>query len=234
MRYGYAQSAMANTNSNFVGKKFSCPGCQSKLKFTRTPKSVLQKCPNCRRRLRLQERQAAADQDELLKEAIESLIDWDAPEPKLYNYRMDPALDQCDSSDSAIWTFDQPWPKNTGEIVLENTEVLLNKNDLSGPLRSREMMMNGKYKRVTAFRTGQVEEIEVSGHWFDVTPFEQKVGILPRSVVRQVNRIPDAKRFTARINNIRLSVEAGVSIYELFIDMAIDTTPVPKMSRRRV
>lgn len=216
---------MANTNSNFVGKKFSCPGCQSNLKFTRAPKSLLQKCPNCRRRLRLQEKQAAASDDELLKDAIDSLIDASEPVEKPYNYRLDPALDQCVTVQPNIWEFDQPWPENAGEIVLENSEVVWNANALGGSLESRISLMNGKFRRVTVFRTGQVEEIEVTGHWYDVHPYEHKVGTLPRTVVRELNKMPHAKKFAARINTVQLVRQQEQPIYKLFIDLAIDTKP---------
>ena len=225
---------MANTNSSFVGKNFSCPGCQSNLKFTRAPKSLLQKCPNCRRKLRLQEKEAAASQDDLLKEAIDSLVDWEVTSKKAYNYRVDPILDQCVCPEPNVWKFDQPWPKNTGEILLKNSEVVYYAADGSGSAKARELLMNGTFKRVTAFRTGQVEELEVTGHWYDVHPYERKVGVLPRKVVRELNLIPEAKKFAARINTIELVVEDAVPVYKLFIDLAIDTTPAKRSSRRRI
>ena len=224
---------MANVNSNFVGKKFACPGCQSSLKFTRAPKSLLQKCPNCRRKLRLQEKHAAASQDDLLKDAIESLVDWDSPDENPYNYRRDPNLDNCDTTTPNIWKFSQPWPENTGELVLENTEVICSFQDANGAMQARELLMNGEFRRVTVFRTGQVEEIEVTGHWYDVHPFERKVGILPRKVVRELNLMPLAKKFTSRINTVHLTVEDDRPVFRLFIDLAIDTSAAKKAKSLR-
>lgn len=217
---------MANLNSNYVGKQFSCPLCQSNLKFTRAPKSLLQKCPNCRKRLRLQEKKAAASKDKLLQEAIDSLVDWTEPEKKSpYNYRLDPALDRCEMPKANHWKFAQPWPEYTGDVVMENVEVFSSFSDASGALQARQSLVNGKFRRVTVFRTGQVEEIEVTGHWYDVHPFEHKVGILQRKVVRELNKNPLAKKFAARINTIQLAMHDDQPYYQLFIDLAIDTTP---------
>ena len=211
---------MSDSGSGHLGKKFSCPGCQSNLKFTRPPSSQLYRCPSCRRKLRFQERRAAAEKDDLIKQAIDALVDWRLPE-KSYDYRMDPNLDVIDKSEPGIWKFAQPWPNEIKDIVFEAAEVVCNPADENGAVLSRRELLVGDYRRVSIYRTGQVEEIGVNGHWFNVRPHERKVGVLPRAVVRELNRMTTVKRFTARIHSIRVPREPVKGLVELYIDVAI-------------
>lgn len=212
---------MTIQNSSFLGKKFSCPSCRSQLKFRRPPKSLLQICPNCRRKLRLQEELAAVDQDELLKEAIELLVSSRTPK-KRYDYARDPELDRSQIGDGGVVTFDQPWPETAGEVVYQKAEVICTEFDFNRAASSRLAWMSGEFKRVSVFRTGQVEEIEVTGHWWDFEPHETKLGLLSRSVVRELNRNPLAKRFAARINCFQETTRNRQKYIELFIDLAVE------------
>jgi hypothetical protein len=205
-----------------MGKKYSCPGCHSKLKFTRPPTSQMLKCPNCRRKLRIQAYEAAAGHDELVKQAIQSLVKWNAPEDQPYDYRRDPGLDDFDDSQQGIWKFNQPWPEHTGEVVYENAEVLCNPNDITGAVHFRRMLRDNKFRRVTIYRTGEVEQMEVTGHWWDHEPHEGRIGLLPRVVVRQLNRLITARGFAARINTLKLVNRDGQDLVEVYIDIAVD------------
>lgn len=211
---------MSNSGSSFLGKKFSCPGCHSKLKFSRPPSSLLYRCPSCRRKLRFQERKAAAEEDDLIKQAIEALVDWKVPDSS-YDYRRDPKLDETDSSQPGYWKFNQPWPCHIFDIVLEGTEVFCNPLDTEGAVRARREMLDGEFRRVSIYRTGQVEEMAVNGHWWQVKLQERKVGILPRAVVRDLNRLTHVKRFTARINSMQLTHRPEGEFVKLFIDVAV-------------
>ncbi len=213
---------MSEPNSGFLGKKFSCPGCQSNLKFRRAPKSLLQTCPNCRRKLRLQEQAFEASKDDMLRMAIESLVDWNEPTSQAYDYRTDPLLDRIVCSSENSWKFDQPWPSESHQLVFERAEVLFNPRDMRSITHNRQLFFDGKCRRVTVFRTGEVEQIQVSGHWWDFELHECKLGLLPRWVVRELNLIPKAKVFAARINCLEKTVRADNDFLDLFIDLAIE------------
>lgn len=220
---------MSDRISQFLGQKFVCPQCQSKLKFLRPPTRQLLTCPNCRRKLRLQEQAAAASQDDQIKEAIDSLVSWKSTATKpAYNYEKDPMLDRVDTSSPGIWKFDQPWPNNVHQVVMEGTEVACIPSDIAGTAQARKQMLDGIFRRVTVFRTGQVEEMAVDGHWWDFESHEKKVGILSRPVVRELNRVLTAKRFAARINSIQQTTRDNQEYFELFIDLAIDDSPKQK------
>ena len=214
---------MSDSGSSYLGKKFSCPGCQSSLKFSRPPSSMLYRCPSCRRKLRIQERQAAAENDELVKQAIDALVDWKLPD-KSYDYRIDPKLDRVDKSTPGVLKFNQPWPGDIKEIVFEKTEVVCNPHDTNGAVRSRREMIDGEFRRVDIYRTGQVEEMAVNGHWWQVRPQARKVGILPRSIVRELNRMTNVTSFAARINSMHLPQSKSEDPIALFIDVAIAKT----------
>ena len=214
---------MSESGSSYLGKKFSCPGCHSSLKFKRPPSSLLYRCPSCRRKLRFQERKAAAEEDDLIKQAIEALVDWKVPE-KTYDYRRDPKLDLLVEGEPGVLQFDQPWPCPIQEIVLEATEVVCNPLDTKGTIHSRQEMLDGEFRRVTIFRTGQVEEMAVNGHWWQVRLQERKVGILPRAVVRELNRMTKVKKFAARIHSMKPTTTDSGNLVELFIDVAVVET----------
>ena len=160
-----------------------------------------------------------------MKEAIESLVGWKASEKKKYDYRVDPQLDRVDASTPGRWVFDQPWPENIHDVVMERTEVLFNKRDAQAIARCRKLMFEGLFRRVTVFRTGEVEQIEVTGHWWDHEPHDAKVGMLARSVVRELNRNPRARRFAARINYMQEAMYHDQECLALYIDLAIDERP---------
>ncbi len=170
----------------------------------------------------MQDRAAAASKDELLKEAIESLVDWKEPEKKKYDYRIDPRLDQVDATTPGLWIFDQPWPENVHEVVMEQIEVFVKPRDTSAIARCRKLMFGGLFRRVTVVRTGVVEQMEVTGHWWDHDPHHAKIGMLSRSVVRELNRNPRGKRFAARINRIQEATYNDQDCLALYIDLAID------------
>ena len=214
---------MTESGSSYLGKKFSCPGCQSNLKFSRPPSSMLYRCPSCRRKLRFQERKAAAEKDVLVKQAIDALVDWQRPEES-YDYRIDPKLDSIVESTPGILKFDQPWPNEVKDIVLEATEVVCSPHDTNGTVLSRKEMLAGEFRRVTIYRTGQVEEMGVNGHWIKVGHQERKVGVLPRKIVRELNRLTSVKRFAARINSMKMSEGTDSGFVELFIDVAVVET----------
>lgn len=219
---------MSDRVSQYLGKKFACPGCQAHLKLRRPPTRQLLTCPNCRRKLRLQEQAATESKDDLFKEAIESLVAWRGPDNEPYNYRKDPRLDRVDTSRPGVWKFDQPWPEHVHQMVIERAEVLFNPFEVDGTVRSRQLLLDGSFRRVTVIRTGEVEEMEVTGHWWDFEPHENKLGLLPRSVVRELNRIVTAKRFAARINCLQQNIHENQEVLELFVDVAIDESPEPK------
>lgn len=219
---------MSSLNSSYVGKKFACPGCQSNLKFRRPPKTLLQTCPHCRRKLRLQDEAAAAAKDDLVRMAIESLVNSREPVEKPYDYARDPLLDTVDDSMPGIWKFDQPWPQTVDEILIENAEVVCHPLDEQRAMQSRKMFLGGKYKRVTVFRTGQVEQMQVSGHWWDHQPHEMKLGLLARSIVRELNRRPLAKQFVARVNHVNRVLCDKKEIFEMFVDVALDNPEATK------
>jgi len=216
---------MPENHSQYLGKKYSCPGCHRQLKFRRPPTTLLQTCPNCRRKLRLQDREAAASNDELLREAIDSLIKWEEPTDEPYEYRRDPKLDVITELDGGIFQFNQPWPEVAGEVVYENAEVLFNHEDSYGSVLARKAMFEGQFRRVTVVRTGQVEEMAVMGHWWGPEHHEAKIGLLERSVVRILNRIVTAKNFVAIINRIERTTIASKRHLNFFVNLAIDTTP---------
>lgn len=211
---------MTDSQSRYIGKKFNCPSCQSSLKFSRPSSSMLYRCPSCRRKLRLQERQAAAEKDALVQQAIDALVDWQLPE-KSYDYRTDPDLDRVVESHPGVLIFDQPWPARVGDIVLEAAEVICNPSDVNGAVLSRKELACGEFRRVTIYRTGQVEEMAVNGHWLKITPQEHKVGVLPRKVVRELNRLTSVKKFAARINSMKISRDSSDALVELYIDVAV-------------
>ncbi len=213
---------MSDQDSKYLGRKYSCPGCQSKLKFTRPPTSQLLSCPNCRRRLKLQNYAAAASKDEMLKEAIKALVESKVPDVEPYDYRKDLRLDHVDCSTAGVWKFDQPWPESVHEVVVESAEVLFNPLDTCGVVRARRLLLDGKFRRVTVFRTGQVEEIQVNGHWWDIDLHEGKLGLLSREVVRKLNQRIVARQFAARINRMQQVTRQGQEFLELFVDVAID------------
>ena len=226
---------MAENPSKYLGKKYACPGCHSQLKFRRAPTRLLQTCPNCRRKIRLRDRESAANQDELLREAIDSLVQWKEPDDVPYDYRRDPKLDCAKETESGIWKFDQPWPEEAGDVVHEDAEVLFNPEDTYGTVLARKALFEGEFRRVTAVRTGQVEEMQIVGHWWsEVQPHEAKIGLLERVVVRGLNRIVTAKNFITRINRVQRKIIEQKKHLEFFVDLAIDTRkPESKSNSRR-
>ena len=225
---------MSGRDVRVFGRRFACPGCHALLRFQRPPTSLLQTCPNCRKVLKLQERQAAANHDEELKAALDSLSSWKPKEKKNVEYNRDPRLDVIDDSISGLWQFDQPWPAHTGDVVLDRVEVLVDAAYGDEARRQRHSLLHGYHRRVSVFRTGEVEEIAVTGHWWehrDHQSHEGSMGALPRPVVRELNRIPSTPAFAARINCFRQTPESN--ILELFIDLAIDNTPRQKKKTRR-
>ena len=213
---------MSEQTSTYIGKKFSCPGCKASLKFRRPPKRLLQTCPHCRRKLRLQYEAAAQAKDDLVREAIELLVNSRQPVKKAYDYTRDPLLDNVDESEPGILRFDQPWPKTIEEVVIENAEVVCHRLDEERALTARKTLLSGKFKRVTVFRTGQVEQMEVTGHWWDHTHHESKLGLLERKIVRELNRRPLARNFAARINHVDQIVKDRKEWLKFYVDLAID------------
>ena len=184
---------------------------------------MLYRCPSCRRKLRFQERQAAAEKDVLVKQAIDALVNSQRAEES-YDYRIDPKLDSIVEAKPGILKFDQPWPDKVEDVVLEATEVVCNTHDTHGALLSRKELLRGEFRRVTIYRTGQVEEMGVNGHWVKVAHQERKVGVLPRKIVRELNRMTSVKRFAARINSMKWSGGVEDGLVELFIDVAVAET----------
>jgi hypothetical protein len=228
---------MSNRDTRVFGQKYACPGCHSLLKFRQPPKSALHTCPHCRRILKLQERKAAASEDDLLKEALDSLLSWNPEDKPVYEYARDPRLDELDDSRPGLWTFRQPWPEHVHQVVMERTKVAIDPSDPSGCLQHRRCLLKGYHRRVTVYRTGEVEEIAVTGHWWerrDQMHHECRLGILPRKVVRELNRIPSTPVFAARINCLQKSELQGYPVLDLFIDLAVDETPVKKLRLRRI
>jgi hypothetical protein len=219
---------MSDRVSKYLGKKYACPGCQAHLRFRRPPKKSLLTCPNCRRKLKLQEQAAHANRDELFQEAIESLVTWKPAVVKPYNYILDPLLDRVDSSVPGVWKFDQPWPEHVLQIAIERAEVLFYATDIQGTVRSRQQLLDGSFRRVTVERTGEVEEMEVTGHWYDVEPHSTNLGLLSRQTVRQLNRIVTAKKFAARINCVQQAIQDDRNVLELFVDLAVQEPPHQK------
>ena len=235
-RYTRIHCAMSTHHAKAFGQKYSCPGCQALLKFRRPPTRSLQSCPNCRRTIRLHEKAAAGNRDADIKRAIEELADWDVPETPRYSYSRDPLLDQIDDSQPHVWTFNQPWPENTGEVVADRVEVIVNTEDLESIAQFRFGLLDGIHRRVTVQRTGEVEEIAVDGHWWadeNGEPLEHRLGILSRSVVRELNRIPHARRFASRINCLVLGTIEGHEVPKLFVDLAIDESPEPSAREQK-
>lgn len=216
---------MSDQVSQYLGKKYACPECQARLKFRRPPTKQLLTCPNCRRKLRLQDRATAPSQDELIREAIESLVSWKPPDKRPYVYSQDPRLDRVESPRRGVWKFDQPWPDNIKQVVVERTKVLFYPANVDGTDQSRRLLLDGSFRRVTVAHTRNVEEMEVTGNWWDYQPRESNLGVLARSVVRELNRIVTAKHFAARINCIRKGVHENREVLELFIDLAIQESP---------
>ena len=219
---------MADRVSSYLGKKYACPGCHANLKFRRPPTKTLLTCPSCRRKLKLQEQKAVASRDELVREAIDSLVSWRKPEKRRYEYRLDPKLNNVDSSTPGLWKFDQPWPEHVREIAIERAEVLVFPFDEMGTYQSRTHLVIDKFPRVTVERTGEVEEMEVTAHWYDLEPHDTKVGLLSRQVVRDLNRIVTAKHFAARINCLQQVVREKQPVLELYIDVAVQELPQQK------
>ncbi len=213
---------MSDQNTTYIGKKFACPGCRSNLKFRRPPKSLLYTCPSCRKKLRLQDEAAAAAKDEMVKMAIESLVNSREAIEKPYDYTRDPKLDTVENPQPGVWLFEQPWPKSVDEIVVENAEVICHPMDEDRAMGSRKIFLEGKFRRVTVFRTGQVEQMQVSGHWWDFEPRESKLGLLSRSIVRQINKHPLAKQFAARVNHVNRLIRDHKERFEFYVDIAID------------
>lgn len=214
-------TTMSDQVSKYLGKNFSCPECEAKLKFRRPPTKQLLTCPNCRRKLRLHERAAAPSHEELMREAIEALVSWKPPDDRPYEYSQDPRLDRVDYSRPGVWKFDQPWSEDAREVVIERTEVLFYAEGREGTDRLRRLLLDGTLRRVTVDRTRNVEEMEITGYWWDYQPREGKLGVLSRTVVRQLNRIVTAKTFAVRINCIQEAVRDDLEILELFVDVAI-------------
>lgn len=225
---------MSDNQSRYLGKKYSCPGCNSQLKFRRAPTTLLQTCPNCRRKLRLQDREAAANDDELLRAAIDSLVSWKEPDDQPYDYRRDPKLDLANETEPGIFKFDQPWPESAGDIVFQDAEVLFNPEDTYGTVLARKALFEGQFRRVTAVRTGQVEEMAVIGHWWGLESHQAKIGLLARSVVRELNRILTAKNFAAVINRVEKTTIASKRHLNFYVDLAVDTTPGKGAKKGRV
>lgn len=219
---------MSQQTSSYMGKKFSCPECQANLKFRRPPKRLLQTCPHCRRRLRLRDEEAAKAQDDLVREAIDLLVNSRQPAKKSYDYTRDPLLDTVDNSEPGLWKFDQPWPESVEEVVIENAEVVCHRLDQERALTARKTLLNGKFKRVTVYRTGKVEQMEVTGHWWDHTHHESKLGLLERKIVRELNRRPLAKKFAARINHVDQIVRDRQDWLRFYVDLAIDKQEAAK------
>ena len=63
--------------------------------------------------------------------------------------------------------------------------------------------------------------MEVTGYWWDYQPRAGGLGVLPRRVVRELNRIVTARHFVARINCIQKAILDDQEILELFVDVAI-------------
>ncbi len=232
----HAVKTMSNRDSRVFGQKYSCPGCNSLLKFRRPPRTLVQTCPNCRRILRLREKAAESKKDDQLKEALDALAEWTEPDETPYQYYADPKLDEMDKSTPGIWKFDQPWPPDTQQIVAENVEVIFNPLDVQANMRWRVRLLKGFHRRVTIHRTGEVEEIEVDGLWWDGhngQPQERKLGLLSRAQVRELNRLTYAKNFASRINQLRKTIRDNQAILELYIDIAIAPAPDPQSRRYR-
>lgn len=168
-----------------------------------------------------------------MRQAIESLVRWKAPEGRPYDYHRDPRLDRVDDSSPGIWRFDQPWPEYVNHVVVECAEVVFNPTDMLNTYQSRQALLGQTYRRVTVARNGEVEGMDVTGHWWDFRrPYESKVGMLSRSVVRKLNSVVTAKRFAARINSIQKCIVQDREFLELYIDLAIDETPEKKSQTR--
>ncbi len=160
-----------------------------------------------------------------MREAIAALVSWKPPDTQPYEYSQDPRLDRVDHSQPGVWKFDQPWREDVREVVIERAEVFFYPDNVRGTDRLRRLMLEGTLRRVTLDRTRNVEEMEITGYWWDYQPREGKLGVLSRSVVRQLNRILTAKYFAVRINCIQEAVRDDQQILELFVDVAIQAPP---------
>ena len=134
---------MSDQVSQYLGKNFACPECQARLKFRRPPTKQLLTCPNCRRKLRLQEKAAAPSHDELMREAIDALVSWKPPDDKPYSYGQDPRLDRIDNSRQGIWKFDQPWRQDAQQVVVERAEVQFYPDGIEATDRLRRLLLEG-------------------------------------------------------------------------------------------
>lgn len=156
-----------------------------------------------------------------MREAIEALVSWKPPDDKPYSYGQDPRLDRVDNSQHGIWKFDQPWREDAQQVVIERAEVHFYPDNTEGTVRLRRLLLEGTLRRVTVERTRNVEEIEVTGYWWDYQPHEGKLGVLSRRVVRELNRIVSARHFVAKINCIQEAIRDDLEVLELFVDVAI-------------
>ena len=156
-----------------------------------------------------------------MREAIDALVSWKPPDDKPYSYGQDPRLDLVDDSRHGIWKFDQPWPEDALQVVIERAEVLFYPDGMEGTVQLRRHLFEGTLRRVTVDRTRNVEEMEVTGYWWDHQPHEGKLGVLSRRVVRELNRIVTARHFVARINYIQEAIHEDLEVLELFVDLAI-------------
>ena len=121
-------------------------------------------------------------------------------------------------------------------MIAKNIEVAFNPHDVTGSARTRFELLDGIHRRVTVHRTGEVEEIAVEGHWWNDEfgePREQRLGLLSRAIVRELNRLHAARHFAARINRLRRALFRNCEILELFIDLAIDESPIRREKVRR-
>ena len=215
---------MAKRDSIVFGRKYSCPGCNSQLKFKRPPTKSVYNCPNCRRLLRLREKQKAAGSDDALNAAIGSLLDDESS--RSADYEHDRRLDRLkESRQQGTLLFDQPWPGSIAAVVLEAAEVVLNQFDFEAIALARQKMFDGFLRRVTVYRTGEVEDYAVTGHWRNrsgAAPEHAHVGKLPRSVGRQLNKYGAQRIIEARINRMSKSGDVqGNRFVKLFIDLAV-------------
>ena len=233
---GFAGEAMSKSEEP-PRIKISCPGCDALLKFKRIPTRLVQPCPNCRRLLRLQDMMSVAQQGDDLQSVIDDFV---SREPTHHaptqSYEEDPRLDETVAKAPGILQFNQPWPDNFHHILYNKVNVVANPFNLEGNMFRRQQLLKGYHRRVTVVRTGEVEEMVVVGHWHDRNDDgvnDGVIGTLPRTMVRELNRLPIETEYSARINYVQWRREGKTQLLDIYVDVAKNKVDAPRRRKRK-
>ncbi len=204
------------------------------MRFKRIPTRLVQTCPNCRRLLRLQDKMSVAEGDQL-QLIIDEFVSRDRLQAPHIAYADDPRLDQVTTTEDGVLHFQQPWPEGFTDVLYEHTEVELNPHNEPGNITQRQHLLRGYLRRVTVERTGEIEQMTIIGHWRDRQDDRENegvVGLLPRKIVRELNRLPYSTLYAAKINSAVWVRDHERDLIELYVDVARSPTEhLPPRSR---